>query len=116
MSDQETGSRDLQVRIVEKAWADEAFKAALMRDPRATLGEELGVELPEDLEIEVVEETSRKLYLVLPAKPELPVDRELSDQELEAVAGGTGGGGGSGYITYTGFDRMGIITPTTPRP
>ena len=45
--------------------------------------------LPEDVEVRVVEESPKTIYLVLPGTG-LPPDEGggLSDQELEAVAGG----------------------------
>ena len=44
------------------------------------------MDLAEGVEIEVVESTLEKVYLVIPPKPE-PVG-ELSDEDLEKVAGG----------------------------
>jgi hypothetical protein len=70
--------------------ADEAFKNELISNPKAVIAREIGQELPEGVEIEVLEPTPKKLYLVLPLKvesEEIPTE-ELSDKELEAVAGG----------------------------
>lgn len=50
---------------------------------------ELGQQLPENLQIRVMEETSDTIYLALPRSPQ--VTEELSDEALEAVAGGSGG-------------------------
>ncbi len=83
---------DLETMLISKAMTDEAFKSELISNPKAVIAREMGQELPEDLEIEVLESTPKKLYLVLPLKEEseeIPTD-ELSDKELEAVAGGLG--------------------------
>jgi hypothetical protein len=82
--------KDLEALLISKAMADEAFKRELISNPKAVIAREIGQELPEDVEIEVLEPTPKKLYLVLPLKvesEEIPTE-ELSDKELEAVAGG----------------------------
>jgi len=64
---------------------DAGLRDALRQDPRATIKRVLGIEVPGDVEVEVLEETPRKLYLVLPA-----ARTELSDEELDqVVAAGT---------------------------
>jgi hypothetical protein len=45
----------LSEAIVTRAWTDEAFKQALLQDPKRVLAEELGVTFP--VEVEAVEET-----------------------------------------------------------
>ena len=50
---------------------------------------ETGVRVPEGLSLTVVEETATGRYLVLPPAPRRD-DSALSDQELEAAAGGDG--------------------------
>ena len=82
--------KDLEALLISKAMADEAFKSELISNPKAVIAREIGQEWPEGVEIEVLESTPKKLYLVLPLKvesEEIPTD-ELSDKELEAVAGG----------------------------
>jgi hypothetical protein len=90
MAEQASESRRrLEDRLIEKARQDEAFYRALRADPRAALGQELGGSIPEGITITVVEETPTSYYLVLPANPARRSE-ELSDAELESVAGGGG--------------------------
>lgn len=71
-------------RIAAKCWADPAFKARLLADPRTALAAE-GVAVPAGMNLRVVENTPDVTYVVLPAPPG---DKELTDEELGAVAGG----------------------------
>ena len=57
---------ELQRRLVDRAQADPAFRARLLETPREALAEELGVELPSELEVVVVEERSDRIAIVLP--------------------------------------------------
>jgi len=77
-------------KLILKAWKDPAFREALRSDPRGVLQRELGAVLPGYLQIEVVEETPTKVFLVIPAAPPALDGTELSDAELGAVAGGVG--------------------------
>ena len=72
----------LYQQIIAKCWADEAFKQQLIADPAGTLKQE-GIEIPEDMTIQVVENTGNVFHLVIPPPPE-----ELSDDDLDGVAGG----------------------------
>ena len=60
---------DLQ-SIIIKAWQDEAFKQALLANPRAVLEQELGIAFPDEAEIFIHEQTPTQIHLVLPLKPE----------------------------------------------
>ena len=57
---------ELQRRILDRAQADPAFRARLLETPREALAEELGVKLPSELEVVVVEERSDRIAIVLP--------------------------------------------------
>ena len=80
-----TTRKEAETKIVSKALEDADFRNNLKANTKAVLAQELGGEIPEGVEIEVLEETDSKLYLVLPP---LMLEEELSDEELEAVAGG----------------------------
>ncbi|HEX5848023.1 MAG TPA: NHLP leader peptide family RiPP precursor [Rubrobacter sp.] len=82
-----TGRQEMERRIVERSLQDEDFRRRLLEDPKATVEEELGVRLPDEVGIVTLEETADTIYLALPSRS--PAGQEdLSDQELEAVAGG----------------------------
>ena len=78
--------KDKEAEIIAKALKDAAFKQELLSNPKAAIEREVGQTLPPNIEIQVVEETPTTLYLVLPSTSTVP--RELSDQQLESVAGG----------------------------
>jgi hypothetical protein len=75
-------------RLIDRSMEDEEFRQRLLNDPTGTVEQELGDRLAESVEVRVVEETKDTIYLVLPSASPVGQGDELSDQELEAVAGG----------------------------
>lgn len=71
-------------QIIERAWSDAAFKQKLLSNPKEAAAE-MGAKLPEGIEVKVWENSATVEHIVLPANP---VETELSEMELEAVAGG----------------------------
>ena len=71
------------LRLAARARGDAGFKRRLLADPAAALAEQ-GLQLPPGVEVRAVENTDRVLYLALPPAP----SDELSDEQLDAVAGG----------------------------
>jgi hypothetical protein len=51
----------------------------------------LGVELPEGIAIQVVQETPTTIYLVVPPRPDTLPEGQLTDADLATVAGGWSG-------------------------
>ncbi|MBO9540562.1 NHLP leader peptide family RiPP precursor [bacterium] len=82
---QQATRSQIESHMIARAWEDETFKAELMASPRTVLEKELGFKLPDGLNIKVFDESDNSLYLVIPRNPHA---EELSDLELEAVAGG----------------------------
>jgi hypothetical protein len=76
-------------QIVARAWCDEGFLKRLQSDPRSVLAEH-GMEVPEGMEVKVVEGAEAAVvddpdavrYLTLPASP----PDELSDEDLVVSA------------------------------
>jgi len=80
-------TRDFETLLIEKADSDDAFRTALLDDPRGTIEQELGVELPADINFTVLEESEDEVYIVLPSvSPGLVV--EPSDEELDSLVSG----------------------------
>ena len=81
---------ELEKKLIQWTWEDENFKQELLSNPKAVFARESGQEIPNDVEIEVLQETANKVYLILPSNP-IPANTsegELSEESLEAVAGG----------------------------
>ena len=82
------GRAEIERRLIERSLEDDAFRKALLADPKAAVEQELGTKLPEEVQVRAVEETADTVYLVLPSASPTGEGGELSDRELEAVAGG----------------------------
>ncbi len=79
----------IKAKIIAKAWKDPKFKKKLMENPRAAL-KEMGVAMPNDININIIEEGQGSYTLVLP-QPRIATE-ELSEKEIEKIVGGAGGG------------------------
>jgi len=78
---------DLEARIVKRCWTDEAFRRELLADPAACFVKYTGLSADKAPRIVVHEERDRDWHIVIPARPRQT--GELSDEDLERVAGGT---------------------------
>lgn len=86
----EQARQGLEAQVIERAGKDPQFRDQLKQDPHGTVSRDFGVQVPQDITLEILEETPTKVYLVLPASP-AQRGQELSGEELEAVAGGWSG-------------------------
>jgi hypothetical protein len=90
------------------------YRKTLLKDPKGLLAKQMQQDLPDNLKVTVVEETADTFYLVAPYVP--AAGDELSDDDLEKVAGGKGKGGGGGRSheekqnRYTCNDTKGVGT------
>jgi hypothetical protein len=79
---------EVERTLVQRSLQDEDFRQRLLEDPKAAVEQEFGSRLPESVEVRAVEESAQSIYLVLPSATPLG-QGELSDQDLEQVAGGS---------------------------
>lgn len=56
-------------KLVAKAWSDEEFKARLAADPVAVMKEN-GIDVPDDMEIKILEDTDTVKHEVIPFNSE----------------------------------------------
>jgi hypothetical protein len=93
MADKQGKTRtQFEAEIVARAWKDADFKKRLIKDPKSVIQEAVtkmgGKKLPDDLKVTVLEESGKNIYLVLPPNPQTQKTDVLTDEQLEAAAGG----------------------------
>jgi hypothetical protein len=81
--------QEMERRLVQWSLEDESYRKGLLADPKAAVEQDLGTRMPAGVRVVAVEESADTVYLVLPPRSKKVQDAgELSDRELEAVAGG----------------------------
>jgi hypothetical protein len=79
-------------KVLDKAVTNESFKKLLIADPKGTLNVELpDFYVPEDFRIYFHENKVNEIHLLIPAL--VATEDELTEAELDAVAGGSKGRG-----------------------
>ena len=81
-----TEQKNALAQLFAACWKDEALKARFMADPKAGL-KEYNLDVPDNLDVKVVENADDCVHITLPAPP--AGDNDLSDEELSNAAGGT---------------------------
>jgi hypothetical protein len=87
MDEQRKTRKEIEAQIIARSWQDEAYKQELMSNSKLVVAKEFGVQFPPEVNVHVVQEDPTNLYVVLPIRPNLSGE-ELSEEELEAIAGG----------------------------
>lgn len=90
--DTEPTTELIKACIAALAQKDAGFRAALLANPRAAIESALGEPLPAQIEVNVVAEGPNSYTIVLPYESAVGENGELSDSDLEAVAGGSKSG------------------------
>jgi rRNA maturation endonuclease Nob1 len=78
--------KEAAVKVLEKAKQDEKFRERVLADVYAAVKEVTGKEIPREFKIQVVDGSGYHVNIVLPAFRK--EGDELTDTELEVVAGG----------------------------
>ena len=80
-----TEKRNALAKLFAACWKDEALKARFQSDPKAVLAEH-GIDVPDGINVNVVENSDNTVHITMPASPAGAAD--LSDEELSNAAGG----------------------------
>lgn len=72
--------------VAEFATKNPKYREALAKNPKDVIERQLNNKLPATLEVSVIEDGPNKMHIVLPHVPK--EGEELSDSDLESVAGG----------------------------
>ena len=81
-----TEQQNKLAELFAACWKDDALKQRFMSDPKVVLAEH-GMDVPEGMNVKVVENVDNTVHITLPLAPE--GHQELSDAELSAAAGGS---------------------------
>ena len=77
---------EMQDLLAKFAMESEKYRKALKEDPKGVIAKQFNMEIPGGVSVKVLEESADTVYVVLPHVVEQ--GDELSDADLEAVAGG----------------------------
>ena len=80
-----TEQRNQLAALFAACWKDEALKARFLSDPKAVLAEH-GIDVPDNIDVNVVENTDNTVHITMPQSPSGVSD--ISDEELAGAAGG----------------------------
>ena len=80
-----TEQKNALAELFTACWKDEALKARFMADPKAVLKEH-GMDVPEGIDVNVVQNADDCVHITLPAPP--AASDELSDDDLDQASGG----------------------------
>ena len=97
-----SASADLQkweAALISKSMSDPAFKKEFLANPKSVAERELGVSIPATINLQAVEAPANTLMVVLPYMPSTGADGEMSDADLESVAGGSKSGANAFFNT-----------------
>jgi len=69
-------------QIVEKSALDTDFRQRLLADPKTTISGELGITIPDSMNVMVHESNMQTVHLALPPDP------NITEEQLEAISAG----------------------------
>ena len=75
-------AEDMRRRLTEKAVQDPEFRASLVADPKGVLRAEYGIELPDEVSLEVHESDENTVHWALPSSA------QLTEKQLDQIAAG----------------------------
>ena len=75
------GNEMLQ-QIIDKSAVDAEFRQQLLADPKSTISTELGITIPDSMNIQIHQSDMQTVHVALPPDP------NITEEQLEAVSAG----------------------------
>ncbi len=73
---------EMKAHVITKAAEDDEFRSRVMENPNAAISSEIGVDIPDEYNIVVHEDSGNTTHLVLPPSA------NLTDEDLAKASGG----------------------------
>ena len=73
---------EMLAQVVEKSAVDADFREQLLADPKAAISSELGITIPDSMNIQVHESDMQTVHLALPP------DSNITEEQMEAISAG----------------------------
>ncbi|MCB1096577.1 MAG: NHLP leader peptide family RiPP precursor [Verrucomicrobiae bacterium] len=90
MATKELTRCEIEEIVVKNAAKYRKYRRMLLENPKKTIEMQLNNTLPENVIVELIQESPNRIFVCLPHVVEH--GSELSDEDLEQIAGGKGGG------------------------
>ena len=75
-------AEEMRQHLTDKAVVDSDFRRQLITDPKGTIHQEFGIDIPENIEIKVHESDMTTVHMALPPSS------VLDEEQLEAISAG----------------------------
>ena len=75
-------ANEMQAHLIEKSTQDSDFRSQLIADPKGTINQEFGIEIPDNMQINIHESDLQNVHIALPPQS------VLTEEQLEAVSAG----------------------------
>ena len=111
MSNKQENLKEVLTAVLTKAWEDKTFKKQLVASPKEAIEKLTGKEfsLKNGMEMIVTDQTKpNTFYFNIPIKPKLE-EMELTEEQLEMVAGGDATGGIKDLIIWVILKNGGVL-------
>ena len=73
---------EMMQQIIDKSALDSEFRQQLLMNPKSAITEELGITMPESMNIQVHQSDMQTVHIALPPDP------NITEEQLEAISAG----------------------------
>lgn len=73
---------DMMRQIIDKSALDTDFRQHLLTDPKSAITQELGITMPDSMNIEIHQSDMQTVHIALPPDP------NITEEQLEAISAG----------------------------